>query len=293
MINTKDSSELLRVSVATYNQVIFPHPQNQTLMLALERKATVRKNSRVSVRAQPFGGAIRILDPEPLQKIIGQIQFDSERTKHDRDFRILIPQSKWEPVKEYCLLHLRNPDDVELESTPHRELVEEFKETINVHLQENQYKVQPMGFVIEDTPVRTNNLDARGHLTIRLYRTFKAQIVDSTLSEAMLAASENFSDHDLEILALEDFQNGGKGHAHSVLTVPLNLVVESFLTLSPDLRFRKILVKNHTLDKSVLSVLENVDIPQYQRFEEQVTSPGYTIEFSLLPLARNGQNPTL
>ena len=75
-------------------------------MLALERKATVLEDGGVSVLAQPFGGGIRILDPTSLQKIAGEIQFDSERSKRDQDFRILIPPSKWEAVKRYCLHHL-------------------------------------------------------------------------------------------------------------------------------------------------------------------------------------------
>lgn len=264
-MNATDSTRTLRVSVATYNQVIFPHPQNQTWMLALERKATVRKNGSVSVRAQPFGGAIRILDPEPLQKIIGQIQFDSERSKYDQDFRIFIPQSKWESVKEYCLRHLKNPDDVELESTPDRELIEEFEETLNIHLQADQYTVQPIGFVIENKPVRTTNANARGDLTVRLYGIFKVHIVDITLSKAILANGEDYSDHDLEVLALEDFHSGGKGHAHSVLTVPLGLVTESYLVLPPVTRYRKIILEHHELDESVIAVLEDVDVPQYQR----------------------------
>jgi len=56
----------------------------------------------------------RILDPTSLQEIIGDIQFDSERSKQDQDFRILIPPSKWESVKQYCLRHLENPDALNL-----------------------------------------------------------------------------------------------------------------------------------------------------------------------------------
>lgn len=260
-----DSIKLLRVSVATYNQVIFPHPQNQTWLLALERKATVRKNGNVSVRAQPFGGGVRILDPEPLQEIIGQIQFDSERSKHDQDFRILIHRSKWESVKKYCLHHLENPKDTEVESTPHRELIEEFEETLSVHLKSDQYTVQSIGFVIEDQPVPTNNANARGQLTVRLYRIFKVHIVDLALCKTMLAASKRYSEHDLEVLAREDFQKGGVGHAHSVLTLPLDLVTETYLALSPEMRHRKILIESYELDESVLSILADVEVPQYQR----------------------------
>ena len=40
----------LRVSVATVNQVVFHHPLNETLMLALERKATVSRDRENNIR---------------------------------------------------------------------------------------------------------------------------------------------------------------------------------------------------------------------------------------------------
>ena len=124
----------LRVSVATYNQVVFQHPENGTLMLALERKATVLSDGGIYIRAQPFGGGVKILNSKSLQEIIGDIQFDSERSKQEQDFRILIQPLQWEKVKQYCLLHLQDPTDPELESAPDRELVEEFDVTMGVEL---------------------------------------------------------------------------------------------------------------------------------------------------------------
>jgi hypothetical protein len=168
----------LRVSVATYNQVVFPHPENGTLMLALERKAIVLKDGIVNVLAQPFGGGVKILNTKALQEIVREFQFDSDRSKQEQDFRILIEPSKWEAVKQYCLLHLRDPNDPELESAPDRELVEEFEETMGMGLKSSQYTVQPMGFVIEDHPVWTENWYARGFPTVRVYRTYKVEIVD-------------------------------------------------------------------------------------------------------------------
>ena len=55
----------LRVSVATLARVVFPNPGDNLPMLALEQKGTVATEDgqqRVIVRAQPFGGAIRIGD---------------------------------------------------------------------------------------------------------------------------------------------------------------------------------------------------------------------------------------
>lgn len=255
----------LRVSVATYNQVVFPHPETGTTMLALERKATVSKNGGFNVWAQPFGGGVRILDPNPLREMLGEIEFDSERSKGERDFRILIPPAKWEAVKEYCLVQLQNPDDSEIESTPDRELIEEFKETLGVDLTSEQYMVQSLGFVIEDHPVWTENWYARGYPTVRIYRTYKVQIIDEILCRLMLAVNEQYSDQDLGILALNDQQQGGRGRANSVLTLSLDTVRESYLALSPEKRYRKNMIEGYELDESVLAILEDVDVPQYQK----------------------------
>jgi hypothetical protein len=57
------------------------------MMLALERKVTVLDDGSVSVRSQPFGGGVRILNEAHLQAIIGEVQFDRERSEHEADFR--------------------------------------------------------------------------------------------------------------------------------------------------------------------------------------------------------------
>ena len=255
----------LRVSVATLVRVVFPTEHNNR-MLALERKATFHgREQRRIVWAQPFGGAVRIDNSSLLNKITDGFHFDGERSRAERDFRILIRPSDWEPVKQFCLEHLGNPNDTYIEPAPYRELVEEFAETIHVNLQSDQYDFQPMGFVIENNPVRTDNAEICGQLTVRLYRIFEARIVDETLCKRMLAASQLYSDRDLGLLAQKDFQNGGRGRANSILTLPLNIVTESYLALAPEMRYRKIVIENHELDESVLAVLEGIDVPQYQR----------------------------
>lgn len=262
---TKELS--LRVSVALLNRVVFPHPRNETLMLALERKATVVRDGEDNIRvcAQPFGGVVNILNPLPLQEIVGEIKFDSKESKQEQDFRILIPPSKWEVVKQYCLRRFENPDDTELESTPHRELVEEFEETLNVNLKPEQYTYQLLGFVIENDPFPTDNVYVQGQLTVRLYGIFEVHIIDDALSKTMLSVSQRDSDQDLRGLALKDLQNGGNGRANSILALPLNLAVDSYLALPPELRYQKISIENHKLDESVMAILNDVPVPQYQR----------------------------
>jgi len=261
----------LRVSVATYNRLVFPHPQNGMSMLPLERKATVRNGGAgpVHVKAQPFGGGVRILNPAPLQVIIGEIRFDSEQSKQEQDFRVLIPPSQWEAVKQYCLRHLENPADRELESLPHRELAEEFAGTLNVSLTPEQYAVQPLGFVVENEPVPTENIHVLRQPTVRLYRIFEVRIVEAELCKTMLAANQQYSDQDLGMLALTDAQNGGKGQANSVLILPLHMVTESYLKLAPERRYSKIVIEGHELDESVLVILGEVEVPQYQRMWEK------------------------
>lgn len=251
----------LRVSVATYNQVIFPHPKSGITMLALERKATVLQDGSVNVRAQSFGGGVKILDSKSLIELIGELQFDSERSKQEQDFRILIEPLQWEVVKQYCLKHLEDPTDLELESAPDREMVEEFEETMGVGLRSSQYTVQPIGFVIEDNPVWTENWYARGFLTVRVYRTYKVQILDPDLCKTLLDISGQVSDDELGMRAL----NNNARRANSVLTLPLDRVREAFISISPEKRFNKIEVDHHILDESVLVVLEDIEVSQYLR----------------------------
>jgi hypothetical protein len=234
-------------------------------MLAMERKGAVREDGSVHVWAQPFGGAVRILDPVALEGLIGEIQFDSERSKMERDFRILIPPSRWDAVKDYCCQTLADPANQELESSPHRELAEEFEDGLGVALQEDQYVARPSGFVWEDRPTPTGNSRARGLPTVRLYRVFDVQIVEEELCARMLDASKCHSDEELGILALRDLQNGGRGFKTSILTLPLQKVVDSWLALSPRMRYTPIRVDQHELDESLLAVLGDVNVPQYKR----------------------------
>lgn len=251
----------LRVSVATYNQVVFPHPENGITILALERKATALPDGSVNIRAQPFGGGVKILNPKSLKEIVGEIQFDSERSEQERDLRILIDPSKWEDVKRYCLFCLENPNDSEIESAPDRELVEEFDETMGVQLNPGQYAVEPMGFVVENTPVWTENWYARRSLTARVYRTYRVKLLDAELCKSLLDTSLEVSDQTLGMQAMKN----KTGRANSVLALPLNSVTEAWLALPPELRCQKIKADGYELDESTLVILDDVDVPQYQR----------------------------
>ena len=255
------------MSVATLVRVLFEHPQNGEWMLALERKATVRDEAgrqRVHARAQPFGGGIRFRRLAPLQSLIGDFLFDSERSRSESDFRILIRPAAWDAVREFCLQHFQDADDPVLETDPARELAEEFADALAINLQPDQYQQRPVGVVVADGPASTQNPRAPGFDTARIYRVFEARILDASLSRAMLANSERYSDQDLHALAWADARNGGLGRANAVLVLPLKRLTEAYMAMPPEARAAPFTYSNHQLDGNVPAVLEGVSVPGFR-----------------------------
>jgi len=259
----------LRVSIAALVRVIFEHPKDGRIMLALERRATVHEADTgrvVGVKSQPFGGALRIQDLRPLQNIIGIFHFDSEESHKEQDFRIFIRPADWEVVRKFCLEHLGQPNDPVLESDPTRELTEEFADTLGIRLERDQYICHAVGTIMEDQPSATENIHARGYPTARIYRIFEAHIVDPSLIFAMIKHSEGCSDQDLRERALEDSQNDGPGRANSVLTLPFREISAFYLTIPLEARNTPISFYNHRLDETVAAVLDNLTVSKYRRF---------------------------
>jgi hypothetical protein len=262
---TKELS--LRVSVATLVRVLFEHPQNSNLMLALERKATRLGNQDghfVEVKAQPFGGAIRIHDLNALQDSIGDFHFDSEPSRSEQDFRIFIQPAAWETVRQFCLQHFGQPNDPVLESDPGRELVEEFNDALKMNWRAEQFAYRPVGIVLENDPSPTENLCARGCPTVRIYRIFESRLVDAALINAVLMNSKSQSNEHLKELALEDARKGGKGWANAILTLSANELRAFYRTTSLEDRNRPILFQGHTVDETVAAILEAISVPKYQ-----------------------------
>ena len=258
----------LRVSVGALVRVLFEHPIDGEWMLALERKATFwsrQDEHSVDVKAQPFGGALRIHDRMPLQNLIGDFHFDSEESRSEQDFRLFIRPTAWEILREFCSQQLRYEKDAVLESDPLRELTEEFAGTLKVNLQPDQFTYQAVGIVVEDHPSATEYFHARGYPTARIYRIFEARILDLSLASALTRNSEDCSDDDLRDLALQDSQKGGSGRANAVLTLPLRAINDFYLTIPPEARNRPIWFQDQQLDETVTAILEGVTVPKYQR----------------------------
>jgi hypothetical protein len=258
-----------RVSVATLNRVVIQAAGNHApQMLILERTATLRRDQGADsmiVQVKPFGGAVRILNVPALRQHIGDFEFDSPHSQSEQDFRILVPAAAWEKVKQFCLLHLAEPDDAIIETSPQRELAEEFVDALQIDLQPAQVFVQSVGFVVENTPAPTANLYSPGVPTARIYRIFEVTILESALRTALLENSSRYSDLDLKAMAASDASHGGKGRANAVLALPLAAVSAAYLKVPLPQRARPLAIGGHLFDTSVMAVLENVDAPQYER----------------------------
>jgi len=258
----------LRVSVATLIRVLFKNPKDGDLLLALERKATFFEEESgqfIVVKAQPFGGAIRVIDPIGLQRMIGEFHFDNQESYSEQDFRLFIRPSAWETVRQFCLQHFTLVNDSVIESNPIRELAEEFASALKVSLQADQYSYRLVETIAEDVPSPTENFYSRGFSTVRIYYIFEAHILDPSLVDVMLMNNARYSDLDLRELALQDFQNGGYGWYSAVLTLPLNQISDTYSFISLEARNHPIWFQNHQLDETVAAILEGINVPKYRR----------------------------
>ena len=258
----------LRVSVAALVRVLFQHPRDGEWMLALERKATLQKTKNgqvVKVKSQPFGGAIRILDLNLLQDLIGDFHFDSEHSRDEQDFRIFIRPAAWNTVREFCVQRLSSVDDPVLETSPRRELAEEFSNALMGKVNPEQFGCKPVATLVESNAVPTENFYSRGAFTVRVYRIFETSITDLSLVDAMLNSSQRILDEDLRELALEDFHKGGMGWANTVLTLPLKSIGDHYLGRSPGDRNKPLLYKRNLLDDTLCAILEGISHSKYQQ----------------------------
>ena len=144
-------------------------------------------------------------------------------------------------------------------------MAEEFADALKISLKSDQYIQKPIATFIEDDPAPTENIHARGYLTARVYRIFEANIADSSLAHIMITNSESFSDQDLCELVLREVQNGGKGRANAILALPMKLISDVYLAMSPQERNRPVLFEKYRLDETVPAVLEGITVPKYQR----------------------------
>ena len=257
----------LRVSVATLVRVLFKNPNDDELMLALERKATLHGTEdglQVRVKSQPFGGGLRILDLGAVHDLVGGFHFDSERSRAEQDFRILIRPSAWSSLRAFCVQHLSRSDDPILETGPTRELAEELAEALSIELRPEQYISKPVRTTVENRLATTENIYAKGTPTVRVYRIYEAFITDEFLTQVMMKRSDELSYLSLTDLAIADAQSGGKGKANAILTLPWERVQDVYRAMPPGARNVPVIFDENRLDSTVAAILHDIAVPRYQ-----------------------------
>lgn len=256
----------LRVSVATLARVVFPRPGDGVQMLALEHKASGGSGDRqdqVSVKAQPFGGAVRILDIDHFLSHIGSFHFDSDRSRSEQDFRLYIQPTAWPKVQEYCLEHLEWGENSALETDPSREVEEEFEDTLGMQLRPTQYSVEPLKTIVENFPRNTTNVHAAGYPTVRVYKIFQVFIHDPSLFPLMITNSQMHPSQVLQHLAIKNMQETGKARANAILALPEEQVRTAYLSVPPEKRGWPLPFANTILEGNVAAVLEGIPVTKY------------------------------
>lgn len=257
----------LRVSAATLARVVVSSPTGGSL-LALERKATLlpdQTGHRITVKVQPFGGAVRLLDPERLHQLVGDFHFDSQRSKIESDMRIYIRPSDWEIVRDFCLEQFKSASEDALELETTRELVEEFSDILGMDVTAGNFHPTPLWTVVENSPVSTANIHAADTPTVRIYRVFDVQVTDSTLIEAIIDNSHGHSDDDLRELAAHDAQRGGRGWANAALVLPIESLLAYYRDMLIEERNRKAVFDGHLLEPNVTALFEEIEAERYRR----------------------------
>jgi hypothetical protein len=252
---TTPAEPLLRVSAAALCQVIFPHPQTQDLLLALERR-DIHTNQTVRIQAQPFGGALRILDPAGFRAAVGDFAYDSLRSSEEQDLRILIRPNFWDTVRDLILAQMRSSQPELIETDPCRELEEEFRESVGIALLPAQYTFRPIGISVQNRPTPTTNSRSPGALTVRIYRIFEVALRDSNVRQAVVENSQRFTDEELQVLAQVDSARGGPGRVNGVLVLPFEearAACRKYSEMGADSLFS---VQGHALDATTAVLFE-------------------------------------
>jgi len=265
----------LRVSVGVLVRVLFRNPEDGRTMLALERTATLRQidgQPQVIVKAKPFGGAVQLINPQALKELIGNFHYDSEQSREEGDFRIHIHPASWEIIKEICRKHVDGIEKGILDSSPQRELAEEFEDTLHLNITRDQYQLRPRGIIIENRPSETDNVRTEKLPTVRVYFVFEAWMQAPEIISMMLANNGRYSDDDLENMAWEDFRLGGKGRANAILAIELEDLKKVYQSIPIGERGGPIRIQGHQLDGNVLAIMEGIDTPKYQRYLNMSTN---------------------
>ena len=172
--------------------------------------------------------------------------------------------NSWEKIKDICKEHFQDKEKGIIDTSPDRELAEEFKDSLKIKITPNIYNLKSKGIVIENLPTKTDNVRVQSISTVRIYFLYEAEIISPEIIEMMLTNSKQYSDRDLQNFAFEDYKNAGKGRANAILTLDLNEIMNKYKSLSIERLNNPVSIEEYKLDSNVLAILNGIDHPKYQ-----------------------------
>jgi hypothetical protein len=256
----------LRVSVANLVKLTFIQPKDQRTKLALERTATVMEDDgghETIIRVKPFGGGVQIDDLVAFRKEVGEFHFDSQSSWEERDFRIYINSNHFAPIIQFCRRHLLGQGAI-LESSPSRELVEEFYDTLGIELIAEHYQMHWSRIVVQGTPLPSGNPRSKGHPTVRVYSIHDVQVVDPEVIRLLINSCRSHYNEDLIAAAERAYLKGKSGRANAVLVLDYDELVAAYPELSWLDSDQVARFKGYDLEASVFAVLDGVDTEKYR-----------------------------
>lgn len=257
----------LRVSVGTLVRVLFASPEDGRTMLALEHIATLRKTiekPEVIVRVKPFGGGVQITNVRKLKERIGDFHYDSEKSRKEKDFRIMVNPESWKEIKEICREHFKETEILILDRSPVRELAEEFEDSLKIKITPQQYTLKLLNMIIQDAPVKTVNIRAQGFPTVRVYYIFEATIISPEIINMMLKNSKDNTPEVLREIVKEETDQGRRGRANAILTLDQEEITEKYKSVPFEMRNEAVMFGKYQLDGNVVAVLPDINTPYYQ-----------------------------
>jgi hypothetical protein len=168
----------------------------------------------------------------------------------------MINPDQWEKMKEICRDHLNFEEDGIINSSPVRELTEEFEDSLGVRITSDDYHLTSRKMLVEEKLTKTENVNAMGIPTKRTYYLFDAMLTDLRIIKMMIDNDALYSDLDLRNMANEDARRGGKGRANAVLTLSLDKLTELYRSSRKGSGESNIMYEGHQLDGNLPAILD-------------------------------------
>jgi hypothetical protein len=100
-----------------------------------------------------------------------------------------------------------------------------------------------------------------------VYWIDEVHITDLDLCRAMLDARK--SSQELGLMAMADFERGGRGRANTVFSAPLDKIRAAFLKLPPEDRDDPIEFEGVVLSSNVPAILAGVEAPKFEWLSQE------------------------